>query len=305
MKIRGRSYFKNKQEDLNYFEKWVRRLEKNNGRKYESYAVETSLGKTHIWGYNTKEVSLDTLVIFPGARTTALIWDLDRGLDNFNHKMRIFMVETNGLPNLSNGFSPDIKSQDYGIWASEVLSGLNIDKAFIAGASFGGLISMKLAITNPEKIHAAFLLNPGCLQAFSLTFKNLYYNLLPIIRPSEKNILKFLDNAVFYKPNHKLSAESEKMLVDYQVFAIKQYKDNTQKPYYMKAQLEKIKVDIFLVEGGKDILFPFQTSIRNAKKYLSSLMDVKVFDNVGHGIETYAKALNYVGEKIVSYTNMK
>jgi len=301
MEIKGKSYFKDKKKDIAYFESWVKKLEKNNERQYERYEIETSLGKTHVWGLYTNEEHLDTVVIFPGARTTALIWDFDKGLDNFNHKMRIFMVETNGLPNLSCGETPDIKSLDYGFWADEVLEKLKIEKTFILGASFGGLICMKLGIVKPEKIKAAFLLNPGCLQPFSLTLKNLYFNLLPIIKPTEKNVLKFLDKAVFSKPNHKLSELSEKMLVEYEVFAISRYKDNTQKPYYMDKQLEEVKVDTFLLEGDKDLLFPFGKSIVNAKRQIKKLKEVKVFNNVGHGIETYEKALNYIGEQIKNY----
>lgn len=301
MNIKSKSFFKDEKTDLNYFENWVTQLEKNNERKYERYEIETSLGKTHVWGLHTKEEHSDTLVIFPGARTTALIWDFDKGLDKLNHKMRIFMVETNGLPNLSNGATPDIRSLDYGIWAGEVMDQLKIEKAFVAGASFGGLICMKLGIVNPEKIKAAFLLNPGCLQPFSLTFKNLYFNLLPIINPTEKNVLKFLEKAVFSKPNHKLSEFSEKMLVDYEVFAICRYKDKTQKPYYMDKQLEEVNVDTYLIEGDKDLLFPFQKSVENAKRHLKKLKEIKVFNNAGHGIETYDKALNYIGNKIKNY----
>ncbi|MBK7739972.1 MAG: alpha/beta hydrolase [Saprospiraceae bacterium] len=298
MKIYSKSQFKDETADRNYFENWVSRLEKNNSRQYERYEIETSLGKTHIWGLNTRDEQLDTLVIFPGARTTSLIWDFDKGLDNLNHKMKIFMVETNGLPNLSEGMTPDIKSLDYGLWATEVFDKLNIDKAFVAGASFGGLICMKLGIVKPERIKAAFLLNPGCLQPFSLTLKNLYYNLLPIIKPNERNVLKFLDTAVFSKPNHKLSGFSEKMLVDYEVFAISRYRDKTQKPYYMGKQLEDVKVETYLLVGDKDLLFPYQKSVDNAKRQIKTLKETKIYNNVGHGIETYDKALNYIGEKI-------
>ena len=122
------------------------------------------------------------------------------------------MVETNGLPNLSDGSTPNVKSLDYGFWANEVFEKLKIERAFIAGASFGGLICMKFGIVKPEKIKAAFLLNPGCLQPFSLTLKNLYYNLLPILIPTVKNVSNFLDKAVFSKPNHRLSDFSEKMI---------------------------------------------------------------------------------------------
>ncbi|MHA8061282.1 serine aminopeptidase domain-containing protein [Aquirufa beregesia] len=302
MKIHSKSAFKDETTDLNYFESWVTSLEKSNGRQYERYEIATSLGKTHIWGINTREEHVDTLVIFPGARTTTLIWDFDKGLDNLKHSMRIFMVETNGLPNLSDGSTPDIQSLDYGIWATEVFDQLKIKQAFIAGASFGGLICMKLGIVSPERIKAAFLLNPGCLQSFSLSLKNLYYNLLPIIQPSDKNVLKFLDKAVFSKPNHKLSECSEKKLVDYEVFALSRYQDKAQKPYYMNKQLEDVKVATYLLVGDKDLLFPYQKSVDNAKRQIKTLIETKIYNNVGHGIETYDKALNYVGEKIKNYS---
>ena len=124
---------------------------------------------------------------------------------------------------------------------------------------------------------------------------------MPIIKPTEKNVLKFLDQAVFSKPNHQLSEFSEKMLVDYEVFAISRYKDNTQKPYYMNQQLEDIEVDTFLLEGDKDLLFPHEKSIAKTKRQIKNLKEVKVFQNVGHGIETYDKALNYIGEQIKKY----
>ena len=298
MKINSNSQFKNEIVDHQYFEDWVTKLKIQNDRKYESFKIQTTVGSTQIYALHTNEKQLDTLVIFPGARTTSLIWDFDKGLDNLKHKMRIFLVETNGLPNLSDGATPNIKTLDYGIWATEIFDELQIKKAFVAGASFGGLICMKLAIVSPERIKAAFLLNPGCLQPFSLTFKNLYYNILPIIYPTKKNVLKFLDQAVFSKPNHKLSAFSEIMLIDYEVFAISRYKDKTQKPYYMNKELAAVKVETYLLVGDKDLLFPFQKSIENSKKHLKNLKEIKIFKNVGHGIETYEKAIDYIGDKI-------
>ncbi|REG96281.1 alpha/beta fold hydrolase [Flavobacterium aquicola] len=302
MKIKGRSYFKESNADLEIFENWVDQLENHNERVYERIEVTTSLGKTHIWGLNTKEENLETLVVFPGARTTSFFWDFDKGLDNLNHKMKIYLVETNGLPNLSDGLTPDIKSLDYGLWAVEVFDKLKIEKAFIAGASFGGLICMKLAIVKPELVKAAFLLNAGCLQPFSLSVKNLYYNLLPIISPSIKNVSKFLDKAIFCKPNHTLSAVSEKLIIDYEVLALTKYKDNTQKPYYMDEELADVAVDTYLLQGDNDMLFPHQKSIDNAKKHIKTLKEIEIFENVGHGIETYAKAMNYIGLKIKNYS---
>jgi len=298
MKLYNTSKFKDEKADHAYFENWVGQLEKNNGRKYERYEIQTSLGKTVVWGLHTNENHPNTLVIFPGARTTSLFWDFDKGLDNLGRELRIFMVETNGLPNLSEGNTPDINALDYGVWATEVFDQLEIDKAYIAGASFGGLICMKFGIVSPERIQAAFLLNPGCLQPFSLTLKNLYYNLLPILVTTEKNVSKFLDQAVFSKPNHQLSSISEKMIIEYEVFAIARYIDKTQKPYYMDKELKKVQVETYLLLGDKDLLFPFQKSVDNAKRQIKPLKEVKIYPNVGHGIETYDKAMNYIGDQI-------
>jgi pimeloyl-ACP methyl ester carboxylesterase len=298
MKLYNTSKFKDEKADHAYFENWVGQLEKNNGRKYERYEIQTSLGKTMVWGHQTSENPPNTLVIFPGARTTSLFWDFDKGLDNLGQELRIFMVETNGLPNLSEGNTPDINSLDYGVWATEVFDQLKIQKAYIAGASFGGLICMKFGMVSPERIQAAFLLNPGCLQPFSLTLKNLYYNLLPILVTTEKNVSKFLDQAVFSKPNHQLSSISEKMIIDYEVFAIARYIDKTQKPYFMDKELKKVQVETYLLLGDKDLLFPFQKSVDHAKGLIKSLKEVKIYSKVGHGIETFDKAMNYIGEQI-------
>lgn len=297
MDIKRKSNFKDISSDYQYFESWVKRLEKQNQRTYERLEVFTELGNTHVWGWNTRETEAETLVIFPGARTTSLFWDFDRGLDHLQG-LRIFMVETNGLPNLSDGFTPDIRSADYGHWAGAVLERLDITSAFVAGASFGGLICMKLCMVHPEKVRAAFLLNPGCLQPFSLRWKNLYHNILPIIKPTAENVQKFLDQAIFCKPNHQLSDAAEKLLIDYEMFAISRYADRTQKPYYMKEELVSVFVDTYLLVGDYDLLFPHKHSVLNAQKHLKKLKDVKVFNNVAHGIETYGSALNYVGNRI-------
>lgn len=298
MEIKRKSYFKNAIQDPMWFEDWVSKLETLNQKKYERLPIETSLGKTHVWGLNTKNTNLIPLVVFPGMRTTPLFWDFDNGLNNLGDKFRVFLVETNGFPNLSDGNTPEIKSMDFGVWASEVLDKLNLEKAFIAGASFGALIAIKLSIVKPERVKAIFLLNAGCLQPFALTLKNLYYNLMPIFFPNRKNVSKFLDNAIFVKPHHQLSEKAEKLIIDYELFALTRFKDNTQTPYAMKEELNKITVDTYILEGDKDILFPYQNSIKNAKERISSLKDIVIFENVGHGIETYEKAIKYLAGKI-------
>lgn len=297
MKIKFSSAFKSPTEDRQWFENWVDQLEEINARTYEKIEVETGLGKTMIYGLQTSDKALEPLVIFPGARTTALIWDFDRNLDHLLDRFRIYLVETNGLPNLSDGDTPDIKSLDYGHWAADIMDKLDLKSSYVAGASFGGSICMKLSITNPEKIKVAFFYNPGCLQPFSLSLKNLYYNLLPILSPKRKNVEQFLEKAIFHKPNHFLSPKAWDLLVGYEVFALTRYRDKTQKPYFMNEELRHAKSAIYLILGDHDLLFPVEKSISNAKALISNLKDIQVYQ-AGHGLETLPLSMLYLKEKI-------
>lgn len=297
MKIKFSSAFKSPKDDHQWFKNWVIQLEKVNNRTYEKIEIQTGIGKTMVYGLQTSDKNLEPLVIFPGARTTALIWDFDRNLDHLLDRFRIYLIETNGLPNLSDGDTPDIKSLDYGHWAAEVMDNLGLEKSYVAGASFGGLICMKFSITHPKKIKAAFLYNPGCLQPFSLSLKNLYYNLLPMVSPKRKNVEKFLEKVIFLKPDHFLSREAWKLLVDYELFALTRYRDKTQKPYFMNEEIKLVKSAIYLILGDHDLLYPIAKSISNAKSLIPVLKDIQVYQ-AGHGVETLPQSLLYLKNQI-------
>ena len=252
-----------------------------------------------VWGINTDKPELKTFVIFPGFSTSSLFWDMDNALAPLKKDYRIYLVETNGQPNLSDGNTPDIKCNGYGIWANEVLEKLWLEKAVIAGASFGGLVCLKLCIVNPARVEKAILLNPGCLQPFSLSLKNLYYNMLPLMLPNQKNVEKFLDNAVFYMDRHIVSPAAKKLITGYEMFAIEEYKDKTQKPYAMQEdELKKVSSDVYLLLGDKDILFPYKKSEAAARRYLKNLKGIKIIHDTGHGIETSAQAMIAVTEML-------
>lgn len=292
MNIHSHSGFK-KVEDSSIYEKWVERVEKQNSIRYERLSLTTTLGKTTV--YVRPSDAQESLVIFPGFRTSSLFWDLDNGLAELAKHFRIYLVETNGQPNTSEGNTPKIKSLEYGEWALEVLKGLGLSKTHVAGASFGGTVALKLASVAPEFINKVILLNPGCLQNFSLKWKNLWLNMLPILSPKRANIVRFLNEIVLCPPTQTLSNEAFELLVEYQEMALKLWSDKAQKPYgFSIEELQKVKSDVYLLEGENDLLFPYQKSIEQAKAGLIGLKDVKVLASAGHGIECSKKSMNQI-----------
>jgi pimeloyl-ACP methyl ester carboxylesterase len=297
MKIHSNSDFKDPSKGRAFMENWFAQFQKHTGTNYKKIIIPSLLGETIVWGINTDKPDLKTLVIFPGFRTCAMFWDFNNILKSIKNNYRVFLVDTNGQPCLSDGNTPDIKSDDYGLWASDLLDKLSVKKAVVAGASFGGLVCIKLSIVAPQKVEKAILLNPGCLTPFSLSAKNLYYNMLPILFPTKKNVLKFLDNAVFCGDYHSLKGEAKSLITEYELYVLQNHVDKAQKPYAMdKEELSRINADIYLVLGEKDLLFPFQKSLSIAKKYIQSLKKTYTLPNTGHGIETSTEAIALIEE---------
>jgi pimeloyl-ACP methyl ester carboxylesterase len=299
--IKYTSRFKNPELNIQFLENWKSSLEKVNGCSYGRIDVATSLGNTVVWTINESRNDLETLVCFPGARTSILYWDLDNALRPLKDKFRIYLVETNGQPNLSDLNSPEIHSNDYGIWASELFEKLGISEAYIAGASFGGLVCLRLSLVAPGKIKKIFLLCPAGIQSFSMSFKNLYYNILPIIAPSRKNIKTFLNAAVLCKPSHWPSDVALELLVDHAEFALKNIVDKTQKPISMPpSELQKVQSEVVLFCGKEDLLFPGERTVELSKKFLSKLKHAEALSGVAHGIELYKP----VYDKMLDYINL-
>jgi pimeloyl-ACP methyl ester carboxylesterase len=286
------SCFKDQARAEAFFARWVGQLEALNGCTYQRHTVSTVLGSTVVWSLNAERLDWPALLILPGFRTCGLFWDFDNSLAPLKATHRIFMVDVNGQPCLSDGHTPPVKSLDYGHWAADLLDQLGLDQVAVAGASFGGLLALKLAQVAPARVRRAVLLNPGCLQAFSLAPRNLYYNLLPLAFPNETNVRKFLAAAVFHAPDHQLSAPAMQLLVDYELFAITEYRDRTQKPYAMPpAELARVTVPVDVLLGDRDILFPYRKSLQVARQHLPTLRSARVLPGIGHGIETSPVAL--------------
>jgi pimeloyl-ACP methyl ester carboxylesterase len=302
--IKFTSTFKNPSADVLFLENWKLRLEKQNGFEYNRLDVSTSLGNTVVWTINEYRKDLESIVCFPGARTSILYWDLDESLKPLKGKFRIYLVETNGQPNLSDLNSPEINSFDYGHWASEVLTKLSLPKTHIAGASFGGLVCLRLALVAPEKVQKIFLLCPAGIQGFSMSLKNLYYNILPIVFPSRKNILRFLQTAVFCKPNHYPSEKTMELLMDHAEFSLRQIVDKTQKPVQIpEKELKQIHTEVYLFCGENDLLFPGKRTIEIAKKVLPGLKYAELLPMVAHGIEVHKPVFEKIRECLLDKSN--
>ncbi|GAB3920798.1 alpha/beta fold hydrolase [Larkinella terrae] len=297
MKPHRVSSFKKPAEAALFLEKWNQEVEALNGFSYERITISTSFGNTRIWAANTHLTDAKPVVFFPGARTCGLFWDMDNALKPFRENHRFYIVDVNGQPSLSDGMCPNLKSTDYGVWATELLDGLGLKKTTIVGASLGGLICLKLCLESPRRVKKAILMNPAGIQAFSTSVQNLYNNLLPILWPTMGNLNKFLDKAIFCPPRHAVPDLYRSLISEYLLYALTNHKFRGDYPAPLeKEELHRLTTEIYLILGENDPLFPPNETIRLAEEHILTLQGSQIIPSTGHGIETSKEALAILWE---------
>lgn len=297
MKLKRKSYFRNPKADKNWCSQWVSRLEAHNGKKYEHIQLKTILGITHVWHLNPEKSPGDCLVIFSGERTTGLFWDLDNALAGLARDCCIFIVETNGQTNLSEGFTTELHDHSYGKWAAEVIQKLGIDRANIAGSGFGALVCMKLALYAKDRVKSMFLLNPAGVETPAKGRRNLAQRLWPSVFSSRENVMRYMENVYFSKPTHALPEVFEELAIDYHFFSLLRHSSSFKRGYTMIGDLKKLDVETYLFLGENDTMYPHKQMLAHAQKRFGNLKELMLLP-AGHGLETYAPMADLIRERI-------
>lgn len=283
-------------------QEWMRRWQDTvlaeNGLNYERLMVETLFGKTSVLAKNHIRQDLPALVYLPGFRTCGIFADIWGGLKPFYEKYRIYLVDVIGQPGMSGVLSPPVKSDEYGIWVKEVLEKLEVKRATMVGASFGGLLILKLAQVANEMIEKAIFMNPGGFVNVSMPPRNMYYSLLPMLFKSCNSMEKFLQNIVFADKS-KIDTRVYEQMLEYMVFAIKDFQNGADYPYMLPDnELANLKTPAYFLLDEDDKLILQSKTLARAKEKLPNLIDYRMLKGNGHGIEIFPEAWQSLLEMI-------
>ena len=268
-----------------WLETWLGDVLRTNNLVYERIEVETFLGKTSVLAKNRERLDLEPVIFLPGGRTCGIFWDINNNLAPLYEDFRIFLVDVNGQPGLSDGCAPLIDSDGYGRWLKELAQGLNLKQANFVGASFGGSLIMKLAEVDESPIKRAVMCNPAGFVNISLNPRNLYYLLVPILLPSKKSVLNFLDKIAF-APDFEFDRKKREQLAEFILYTNTYFQMGAENPKPLKDKtLRKLNAPAYLVLDRDDIFIPQKKTQERAGKLLPDLRETVWLEKHGHGIE--------------------
>lgn len=147
----------------------------------EDRTVPTRFGGTHV--LVTGPEGAPPVVLFHGGNSLnplTLEW-----FSPLAGRFRIHAPDTVGQPGKSAQTRPSAKDRSFGSWVTDVLDGLNLERAALVGPSHGAGIALKAAILAPERISKMVLFVPSGIvgvpvrKLASLGLPYLLYRLYP------------------------------------------------------------------------------------------------------------------------------
>lgn len=124
---------------------------------YDELYVPTRFGETHTIASGSMDAP--PLLLFNPTGSSSTIWC--RNVEPLSRHFRTYAVDMIGEPNKSVVVRPVKGRQGLVDWVLDLFNGLQIERAHLAGNSFGGFMALNTALTLPERVMKVVLISPA------------------------------------------------------------------------------------------------------------------------------------------------
>jgi len=237
---------------------------------YDSIEVKTGYGSTHInvSGPGDKH----PLVLLHAAGLSSTAWFANIAGLSANH--HVYAVDVIGDAGKSIADRLMEKRLDYAEWLKDVFDGLNIEKGYLLGHSYGGWLALNMALAYPERLRKIVLLAPAA-SIYPMSFLMKLGLLLSElkIRPSARFIFKMIASkgTVF-----------EDTFIHHMEMVTRYCVPATMFPtVFTDEELKQIELPALLLIGAGEKIYNPKKALDRAQRLMSRLT-VEIIPNVGH-----------------------
>lgn len=235
-----------------------------------SRTIATRFGPTHINVCGPEDAP--PLVLLHGAAISSTMWYTNVAALSTTYRM--IAPDIIGEMGKSVRTQPLTKPEDFVNWLRDLLDGLGIDQAHVAGISFGGYIALHLAHSAPERVRKLILLSPATL----LPIRPWFYLrvaaaiLVPFLPAASRQSL-FLGTA---SPN---AAPMIKQLLTptdfrYQMFFPRVNRDD---------ELRQLRASTLLLLGEHEVIYSPKSALKRAMKLIPRI-EADIIPGAGHAV---------------------
>jgi 2-hydroxy-6-oxonona-2,4-dienedioate hydrolase len=258
---------------LEWYERFATRLPGDLERR----KVPTRLGETHVLVGGPADGP--PLVLLHGAlaSSAAVLGELSPLLNRF----RVYAVDVLGQSAMSADARPSVKNDEYGEWLVEVMDALGCARAHLVGISWGGFVSVRLAVVAPERIDRLVLLAPAGMVSgpFWAGLTKVGWPMMRYQRsPTPENLRRAMQ--------HMLTTLDDEWL-PYLGAALTSYTMNMQVPRLATAdELKRFTAPTLVIGAELDLSFPGEQLVARARQLFSGPLETEVLMGARHSPPT-------------------
>jgi pimeloyl-ACP methyl ester carboxylesterase len=235
---------------------------------FEQTTVETGYGQTFLLHAGAEDGP--PVILLHGSCSNSAFMTPE--LAALSARFSVYAADIVGEAGNSADIRPELHSDGFALWLRDVLDALWIKSAVLAGSSLGGWISLKFAVTFPERVSSLILISPAGLagQKNEIVEKAL--------RAKEQSETMSVDAAV--TGGQALPKEVEAFMN----LILMSYDPVTEiLPVFTDEELSRLTMPILFVGGENDVMLDAPGAARRLEALLPHA-DVRLLPNAGHMI---------------------
>lgn len=241
---------------------------------HEAIDVKTSFGITHINTAGSPE--LPPLILLHGFGVCSTQWYAN--VEPLSQHFRIYAPDVLSQMGLSVASRPLKTRQDYAAWLTEVLDALNLHHVRIIGHSYGGWLTLNLALSAPQRIERMVLLSPAASFA-SIRLRFMLHFLSAVFMSSRSRVHGFIQSTTTMKLSDT-HPTIEQLLAGIKNFdgkhigapVVTVFKDD---------ELRQITIPTLLLIGDRDISCQTDKVLSRAQRLIPNI-EAELVANGGH-----------------------
>jgi len=238
---------------------------------HDEIKVKTSYGSTHI-NISGPENG-HPLVLLHGAGLTSTVWFAN--IAELCARHRVYAVDVIADAGKSVADRLLMKRADYALWLSEVFDGLNIERCNLLGHSFGGWLTLNMALAYPERLRKIILLAPAAsFRPLGFITKLILHLAEFKIHPPAKSMLQ-------------VAAAKGTVLEDtfiHHIEMVMRYCRPATSMFptvYTDTELKQIDLPALLLIGAGEKIYNPQKAVERAQRWMLDLT-AEIIPNAGH-----------------------
>ena len=225
-------------------------------------------------------VDAPPLLLFHGSAFNSVSWMGD--VAAWAERFRVYAVDVIGHPGLSAPSRPAYASAAHALWIEDVMGGLGIERAAIAGISLGGWLGIDFAARYPQRVSALVLLAPGGVGRELMTMPKLLFTVLPLLLLGEwgrrRAMIRMLGPSLFG------DAAETQTVVEFTSLINRHFRQRLDKlERFGDEVLGRLTMPVLLIIGAQD---PMLDSAETRQRLAAALPDLEVIElpDIGHAV---------------------